>query len=136
MTQAPITMDRWTLQDAIRPAVAEFMNALAPDAPPLWWTLSFSRELPELSGMVDEDDHADPAAVAQQWAGLLGLVNDETSDDGVRRLHGPFPDGSMRRIQVWYIADRAKFDAARERHHARAAQDETDQAPAGEAVTE
>ncbi|MFE3059083.1 hypothetical protein [Nocardia sp. NPDC059236] len=110
MNQAPITVDHWAFQAAIQPAVSEFMNSLAPDAPALWWHMLFTCGHLELRGMVEAGRYSDPAAVAEQWAALLGLEDEETLP-GMRMFRGRLPGLDAERVGVWYIADRAEFEA-------------------------
>ncbi|MFD6357904.1 hypothetical protein [Nocardia tengchongensis] len=113
MNQAPIIVDRWALQRAIGSAVTEFMNGLAPDVPPLQWRLSIYLHDLELSGMAHTVHHADPAAVAAQWAALLGL-GDEKTQGPYRIFRGQIPSLPAKDVEVWYGDEQAAAPAAGE----------------------
>ncbi|MEU6580629.1 hypothetical protein [Nocardia sp. NPDC046763] len=111
MTQAPITVDRWELQRAVDSAVSDFMNALATDAPPLQWRMPVDPHDSQLSGMAHSVHHADPAAVAAQWAALLGLENEEISGP-FRIFHGRISGLPVKRVEVWCETEQAQAEAS------------------------
>jgi len=91
------------LQVRLAETTSTFVNGCAPDLPPLYW---ISRDT-ELIAQVPEAEYADPESVAQQWRAALSLNDCEDSDHGTRTFAGTW---KSRRVEVWYVTDRAKFE--------------------------
>lgn len=115
-----IRFDKAALDRALKDAVSDHMNGLAPDLPRLAWYYQpvYGREW-EIGGYAYEGIHPDPADVVERWRDALGLTETSCRDDGVVEYRGT--PARFRRISVWYIADQHALDNAIRRSRERVA---------------
>lgn len=109
MSESRISINNYDLEMALQDSVSAFMNALAPDAPPLHWSLRLRPGGTELSGLVPPEAHDDPGAVVDRWATLIGLEVVENWA-GARGLSGRVPRLNVAEVVVWAVVDRDEFE--------------------------
>lgn len=112
---AVIKFEKLELGQAINNAVAERLNAAAPDLPPLYWLLWYtSLETPRISAAVDDEQ------VLAQWSGALGLQPKESGIPGLRMMAGwAFVDHYRHEIELCCVVDRDAYEADRRAFQAR-----------------
>lgn len=100
------------LETELRDATSRYLNALAPDLPPLRWMLD---PIVGLAGMVGVEypDGDEAAAVAQQWAQRCGLTESGDARRGERIWVGKVAEsrGSVQPVLVWCIVDKEAWIA-------------------------
>ena len=116
----PLVVRKSRLQIELDRTTTDFVNALAPDLPPLFWSLGIDHldaitQAPLLEGIVVDAEYGEQtAAVAEQWAERLGLTA-HAIVSGAREWSGDALDcaAGMRRVRIWCVVDRAAWDADR-----------------------
>lgn len=97
-----ITIDPDHLIAAMDAAASAYVNALAPDLPPLHWALNDQT----LRG------HASDCGALEAWAALFGLPERPNALAGTRQFQGPADLKVIQSVRLVCITDYAALDAA------------------------